>query len=193
MRRHPHQTGVGLIEVLIAVLVLGVGILGMVSMQVTAKRNSYEATQRSIATALARDIIERMRSNPSELASYDGQTLGGGSITAVPASCNTNPCVTTLALASRDLYEWEQLLDGAAEKITLGGTTSNTGGLIDPQACIDTDTGSLSGSVTVAIAWKGVAELTNPTASTCGESSGLYGTGQKQRRLLVITTYVSSV
>ncbi len=192
MRRPPHQIGVGLIEVLIALLVLGVGILGMVSMQVTAKRNSYEATQRSIATALASDIIERMRSNPSELISYDAQTLGGGSIGTAPASCNTAPCVTS-ALASRDLYEWEQSLDGAAEKITLGGTTSNAGGLIDPQACIDTDTAGLSGSVTVAIAWKGVAELTNPTASTCGESSGLYGTDQKQRRLLVITTYVSSV
>ncbi len=191
MRRLSHQTGVGLIEVLIAVLVLAVGLLGMVSMQVTAKRNSYEATQRSIATALARDIIERIRINSPELTTYDGQTLGGGTITTVPASCNTSACSTS-ALASRDLYEWEQSLDGAAEKITLGGTTSNAGGLIDPTACIDTNAGGTSGSVAVAIAWKGVAELTNPTESTCGETSGLYGSINEQRRLLVITTYVSN-
>lgn len=190
MKRHSYQAGVGLIEVLIAVLVLAVGLLGMVSMQVTAKRNSYEATQRSIATALARDIIERIRVNPPQLATYDGQTLGGGSISTAPSSCNTSPC-STAALASRDLYEWEQSLDGAAEKIILGGTTSNAGGLVDPTACIDTTTGGVSGSVTIAIAWKGVAELTNPTESTCGESSGLYGASNEQRRLLVITTYVS--
>ena len=179
--------GVGLIEVLIAVLVLSVGILGMISMQVTAKRNTYESTQRSIATGLARDILERIRSNPGELSTYAASaTLGGGSITTAPASCNSAAC-TTSALAAWDLYEWEQSLDGAAEKVTIGGTESNAGGLVDPQACI-TDT---SGLVTVAIAWKGVTEASNPAASSCGESSGLYGASNEQRRLMVIQTYIS--
>lgn len=179
--------GVGLIEVLIAVLVLSVGILGMISMQVTAKRNTYESTQRSIATALARDILERIRSNPGEVATYAASsTLGGSSISIVPASCNSAAC-TTSALAARDLYEWEQLLDGAAEKITIGGTESNAGGLVDPRACIT----NVGGVVTVAIAWKGVTEASNPSASTCGESSGLYGASYEQRRLMVIQTYIS--
>lgn len=179
--------GVGLIEVLIAVLVLSVGLLGMVALQVTAKRNSYEATQRSIATGLARDILERIRSNPGEVGSY-AATVGGGSITSVPASCNTSSCSTS-GLASRDLYEWEQLLDGASEKITIDGSESNAGGLVDPRACITNS----AGTVTVAIAWKGVTEFSNPTASNCGETSGLYGSGNKQRRLLVIKTYVSDI
>ncbi len=179
--------GVGLIEVLIAVLVLSVGILGMISMQVTAKRNMYESTQRSIATGLARDILERIRSNPGEISAYAASaTLGGSSITAAPASCNSAACSTS-ALAARDLYEWEQLLDGAAEKITIGGTESNSGGLVDPRACIT----NASGVVTVAIAWKGVTETSNPTASTCGESSGLYGSSNEQRRLMMIQTYIS--
>lgn len=183
--------GVGLIEVLIAVLVLSVGILGMISMQVSAKRNMYEATQRSIATGLARDILERIRSNPAEIASYVG-TLGGGSITTAPASCNSATC-TTSALAVRDMYEWEQLLDGASEKITISGVESNAGGLVDPRACIT----NVAGVVTIAIAWKGVADMSNPSASSCGEGSGLYdgddGSADVKRRLMVMTTYISDL
>lgn len=88
MRRLSREKGVGLIEVLIAVLVLSVGLLGMVAMQITAKRNSFEAAQRSIATGLSRDILERIRSNPGEVATYVSN-LGGESITTAPASCNT--------------------------------------------------------------------------------------------------------
>lgn len=187
MRNLSRQKGVGLIEVLIAVLVLSVGLLGMVAMQITAKRNSFEAAQRSIATGLSRDILERIRSNPGEVATYVAQ-LGNGSISTAPASCNTAAC-TPNALALRDLYEWEQLLDGAAEKITIAGTAVNAGGLVEPRACITNN----AGVVTVAIVWKGVAEMDNPTASSCGESSGLYGAGNKQRRLMVMTTYVSDI
>jgi type IV pilus assembly protein PilV len=43
--RH-NQSGVGLIEVLIAVLILAVGILGLAQMQLSAKRAGFEATQR---------------------------------------------------------------------------------------------------------------------------------------------------
>lgn len=176
-----RQSGVGLIEVLIAVLVFAVGVLGMITMQVEAKRSSYEATQRSIATSLARDILERMRSNPDGLDSYVIGELGSTAV-AAGTDCNATSCSTT-QLAGRDLYEWNELLQGATE-ITLGAAKS--GGLIDSRACITNTTGF----VTVAIAWKGVNDMTNPTDSTCGEGSGLYGTANVKRRLLYMTTFV---
>ena len=182
--RKYKQAGVGLIEVLIAVLIFSVGLLGMTTMQLGAKRTSYEATQRSIATGLARDILERMRSNPTELALYAslapvGTPVGGSSLSA-GTNCNAATC-TTAQLAARDLYEWVELLRGASEKIG----TVDVGGLVTPQACIT----HASGEVSVAIAWQGASELTNPTLSSCG--NGSYGT-LDVRRLLFITTYVGS-
>jgi type IV pilus assembly protein PilV len=175
------QAGVGLIEVLIAVLVFAVGLLGMTTMQMGTKRASYEATQRSIATGLARDILERMRSNPAVLASYVVDDVGGSSRPTPGTNCNEDPCVPG-DLAEQDLYEWVELLRGASEQIS--GT--NAGGLVTPQACIT----HAAGLVSVAIAWQGVSELTNPTQSACG--NGSYGTGDVLRRLMVITTYVGS-
>lgn len=181
-----QQRGVGLIEVLIAVLVMAIGILGVTAMQVAGKRNIYEATQRSLATALARDILERMRSNPSALSSYVA-TVGRGSISTAPASCNTSDCTPT-ALASRDLYDFEQALDGASETLTVGTDTSSTGGLVSPTACITNN----AGNVTVSIAWRGASETSDPDpANTCG--AGLYGANDSQRRLLVISTYIEAI
>jgi type IV pilus assembly protein PilV len=180
------QAGVGLIEVLIAVLVFAVGLLGMTTMQMGAKRANYEATQRSIATGLARDILERMRSNPAALTSYEVSELGSVAV-AAGTNCSPGPC-TTAQLAGRDLYEWNEWLKGASEKITVGGVTTDAGGLVDYRACI-TET---LGLVEVAIVWRGVSDLTNPTESTCGEASGLYGASQEKRRLLVMTTYIGS-
>ena len=54
------------IEVLIALVILIMGILGAVAMQATAKKGSFDAMQRSVASALAQDIIERMRGNDEQ-------------------------------------------------------------------------------------------------------------------------------
>ena len=64
------QCGLGMIEVMVAGLVFALGVLGMSSMQVTAKRTSYDALQRSLATSLARDMAARMRSNPAAIDTY---------------------------------------------------------------------------------------------------------------------------
>ena len=67
--------GVGLIEVLVALLVLSVGLLGIVGMQITAKKANYEAVQRTTASHLAQDLIARIRANPT--ADYvDGSVVG---------------------------------------------------------------------------------------------------------------------
>jgi type IV pilus assembly protein PilV len=181
-----RQRGVGLIEVLIAVLVFALGVLGMASMQVNAKRTSYDALQRSLATSLARDIVERMRSNPSpaSLAVFGAvNNLGGGTVTK-PRDCKANTC-TPVELANYDVWEWEQALDGAAEK----SGDSNAGGLVAPKACITHD----AGVITLAIAWRGYGGQVNPTGSTCGEGLGLYGTNEVDRQLVLITTYIEEV
>jgi len=53
--------------------------------------------------------------------------------------------------------------------------------------------GGESGIYTVAIAWRGKAALSNPTASTCGSATGLYGANNEYRRLLVFSTFITTM
>lgn len=193
--RRARQGGLGLIEVLIAVLVFAVGVLGMAAMQISAKRASYEATQRSMATSLARDIIERIRSNPDLLNSYQVTNIGQD---ALPPAPSAGACVSTACdpndLVVYDLYDWSQLLVGESEK----SGSALVGGLLNSRACIDNDAGTLW----VAIAWQGVNEMVNPAPAApptiirdCGNGLAAYqsppgDTQNKLRRLLVMSTYI---
>ncbi|PTU33255.1 type IV pilus modification protein PilV [Stenotrophobium rhamnosiphilum] len=55
------QRGVGLIEVLIAVLVLSIGILGLAALQTRALSDNGSSMSRSAATAATYSIIEALR------------------------------------------------------------------------------------------------------------------------------------
>jgi len=103
-----RQTGVGLIEILVAVLVLSVGFLYTASMQVRAMRANQAAYHHSQALMLAGDMMDRMRANTAGVASgaYDGQS------TATPVAaptCLTTGC-TPAQLAAADLYDWRSKL-----------------------------------------------------------------------------------
>ena len=58
-----HQYGFTLLEVLIALLVLAIGLLGLAALQTTGLRSNTMATTRTHATQLAYDIADRMRAN----------------------------------------------------------------------------------------------------------------------------------
>jgi type IV pilus assembly protein PilV len=60
-----HQKGVSLLEVLIAVLVLSVGLLGIAGLQTANLRNTQSAHQRTVAVLLAASMAERIRANPT--------------------------------------------------------------------------------------------------------------------------------
>ncbi|MFC7522088.1 type IV pilus modification protein PilV [Xanthomonas populi] len=81
------QTGFSLIEVMIAVLVLAIGLLGFALLQTTSVRMSKSASVRTQATNLATELLDQMRVNRLSAASFPGQaTFSSGSITA--AICN---------------------------------------------------------------------------------------------------------
>ena len=61
--RRRTQRGVTLLEVMISVLILGVGILGIAAMQTTALRNSQSSFERSQAVMHSYAIIDAMRAN----------------------------------------------------------------------------------------------------------------------------------
>lgn len=191
-----HCRGTGLIEVMVTVVVLAVGLLGIAALQVQSKRSNFEAIQRTTATMLAHAIIERMRANPSALGTYltDGDEVGGETITSEPSpDCSAGSPCSTVQLASHDVWDWEQSIDGASE--AAGG--NNTGGLVSPTACLTGPGGGGPGTYTVAIAWRGQNLLANPTTNACGEGSGKYdGPGGTDpdafRRVLTFDVFIDT-
>lgn len=64
------QSGLSLIEVLIAIVISSIGLLGLAGMQATGLQNNHSAYHRSQATVLAYDIADRMRSNVDAVGNY---------------------------------------------------------------------------------------------------------------------------
>ena len=186
-----RQRGFTLLEVMIALLIFGVGLLTVAALQTVSKRANYEAVQRTTASFLALDMLERMRVNKGRLNRYTqgNMELGGGQ-RGVPGTLCTSlaDACDGIDIANADLYEWEQRLDGVAED--QGGNA--TGGLLSPTACLDGPGGGGTGVYTVAIAWRGVTELTDPTADDCGDDTGLYGADNEFRRILVISAFIDA-
>ncbi|HET8700842.1 MAG TPA: type IV pilus modification protein PilV [Nitrococcus sp.] len=91
--------GFTLLEVLIALLVLSVGLLGIAGLQLTSLRSNHSAYLRSQATLLAYDILDRMRANRAQ-----AQT-GGYDIT-IAGSSDLPSTGGTPTQAALDLNQW---------------------------------------------------------------------------------------
>lgn len=111
--------GVSLIEVLMAVLVFSVGLIGLSSLLITSSRSNQVAYQRTQAEFLAMSMADRMRANPL------GVWSGGYSV-SYPVSgtktCTAASACTPADLALRDQYLWSSqltsFLAGATASIT---------------------------------------------------------------------------
>ncbi len=78
------QTGVSMIEVLVAIMILSVGLLGLAGLQSAGLTHNQSANSRSTASMLAYGLLDSMRANKvvAEQGAYDiglGATSPGGS------------------------------------------------------------------------------------------------------------------
>lgn len=99
--RHPLsrcQRGASLLEVLIAVLVLAIGMLGVAAMQAMSLRNSLSALERSQATVQSYAILDAMRANVVEARNNTYNLALAAAPCPAPAAGGT--------LASLDLNNW---------------------------------------------------------------------------------------
>lgn len=100
-----RQKGFTLLEVMIAVLVLAIGLLGLAGLQASSLRVNQSASMRSQATSLAYDMADRIRTNrgAARVGGYDGQALETN-----PAPCTVvDPSGT---LAERDIAFWRNAI-----------------------------------------------------------------------------------
>jgi len=120
------QGGFSLIEVLVAVVVLSVGLLGLAGLQTNSLRNNHSAYLRTQGAVLVGDIIERMRAN------YNAAVTGGRYNLAYAASVTAAGCSTACTdsqVAADDLARWrtyvEQLPGGESQvNVTAAGVAT---------------------------------------------------------------------
>lgn len=93
-----YQRGEGLVEVLVAVLVLAIGLLGIAMMQTRALSGNNSTTARSMAVVASYSILEAMRiDRANAIASKYNTTMYGNNCTVT---------TTTTALAQNQLINW---------------------------------------------------------------------------------------
>lgn len=194
-----RQDGFSLVEVLVTVFIVAIGLLAGAALQLISKKTSFDAVQRTSAAMLTREIVERMRSNPTALSSYLVDEVT--EMTEPGTDCEAAECTPSL-LAAYDLWTWRNALLGNAE--TQGGDAA--GGLSSPEGCITA--GAACGRYDIAIAWRGVTPLPEPDAGTPAGDPTLNNCGvngsntdfdnpqnahsdYEMRRIIVISTFIS--
>ena len=102
MNRKRQMKGFTMIEVMVAIIVIAIGLLGIAGLQLLAIRNTTGAGLRTVATQLAYDITDRMRSNE--------QAVVAGYYSTLAAPSGAGPCYTTgctpQQLAALDMQSW---------------------------------------------------------------------------------------
>lgn len=117
MRSEPaaRQRGVSLIEVLVALLLLAIGVLGAAALQLNALKYNHAASARTQATFLAYDMTDRMRANRNA-------ARGGSYAVALNAAAPTGT-----SIADQDIAAWvnalaQQLPAGTGSVVRTAGT-----------------------------------------------------------------------
>lgn len=119
------QTGFTLLEVLIAIVVLSIGLLGLAGLQSTGMRNNHDAYARTQGVALANDMADRIRANMTgfNAGNYDNTA-------AFSASCENNTGCNPQAMAQHDTFRWQQALtalpSGQGDVAVAGGLVTVT-------------------------------------------------------------------
>lgn len=190
------QVGFTLVEVMVTVFVVAIGLLTAAGLQAVSKKAAFDAIQRTTATVLAQDMLERIRSNPLQVSHYAPTEIYQGK-EPIASTCSSSASCTQALLVGYDLAQWWQSLDGASETIADGTGSAYSGGLRSPAGCIRYSGGNL---VEVIVTWRGMSQITqasdgnvdDPTNDTCGDAISDYeknGT-QSFRRLLRLQAHV---
>lgn len=143
-----HHRGFTLIEVLITIIILAIGLLGLAALQLNALRNNTTAYERTQATMLAYDIVDRMRANRD--AANAGSYNTALDTTPPAQNCTgTGQNCSNIELAQHDLSLWKCSLgkfnsNGVCTGLGMTGALPNGDGSV-----------VLNGTlVTVTITWE---------------------------------------
>ena len=115
-RPSPGQSGFSILEVLIAIIILSIGMLGAVGMQAAALRSNKESRNQATAATFARELAEKMRGNyvvAIKTTATDNPfllntTLTGTTTIATPSvNCFNSACTDLKDAAIWDVADWQ--------------------------------------------------------------------------------------
>lgn len=115
---HPRESGFTLLEILIAVVILTVGLLGLAGLQARSLQANQSALTRSQAVVLSYDIIDRLRANRA--SARDGvynQPLASGHPTA--GTMESDDIIAWLTEIERRLPAGDGEINVAADVVTV--------------------------------------------------------------------------
>lgn len=114
MKTLHSESGFTMVEVLVALVVLAIGLLGIAALYLSSLQAGRTAIYRTEAVTLAADIADRIRVNRSAQAAYNA-TFDDKKV-AVDECASTGSC-TDAELAATDLANWKQAI---AERLPEG-------------------------------------------------------------------------
>lgn len=97
------QSGFTLLEVMVAMLVLSIGLLGLAGLMASSMRNNQSAYHSTQATWLAYDILDRMRANRTVAIQEDYNGALGSA-----ATCSTT--APTGSIKDQDIGGWKNAI-----------------------------------------------------------------------------------
>lgn len=148
MPRQNTQRGFSLIEVLVAVLVISIGLVGLAGMQLVGLKGNQQSFSKNQAAHHAQALLERMRANP--VAVIDGDYVKTMTVTSCNAAPGTNcnaasSICNATQIATYDIYQSFCGLSNAAP----GGIVADLSqSQLDITCPIDCKTG-----VAIQLAW----------------------------------------
>lgn len=116
MKGAKGQKGVGMIEVLVALILLAIGVLGFAALQLRAVDATNEAMSQVQAMNLARDLTERIRVNRQGYAKYK-ELINAGSA-GTPATCLNTDCDAN-QMAAYDVSKLLSKAEGVGLKMAI--------------------------------------------------------------------------
>lgn len=100
-----HSAGLTIVEILIALLVISIGLLGVAGLHAYSLRSNHDALVRSHASALAADILDRMRANRTAVYPSAGTS-------EYVVNFGDDPAVEEdSSVAIRDVAAWKDALE----------------------------------------------------------------------------------
>ncbi len=100
-----NQSGVTLVESMIALLVISIGLLGIAALQITAMSQNTSALNHSQAVWIAYNMSDRIRANITQFNNYDGIDT----TTVYTQDCMAAAC-TNAQMLTADAADWTALV-----------------------------------------------------------------------------------
>jgi type IV pilus assembly protein PilV len=123
--RH-REDGFTLVEVLVALVIFAVGLLGIAALHIESLNAGRTALNRTQAVALASDLADRIRANREACTPSSGTCEYESDPGAVTAACENTTGCTPAQLAATDIFRWRAI--GAAQLPGFDATVDWTAG-----------------------------------------------------------------